>query len=385
MAISVEIPPPTQVDRARITPPYAPPPAARPESGAPAHMPQLDGLRCVAVLLVILAHAGPAWATRFGTWGVGVYGVWLFFVLSAFLITGILLRVRDSAVPLGSALRTFYVRRFLRIFPAYYGVIAAARLLDLPFTPRVLLAHLLYLSNTPLAAQGPAALGHFWSLAVEEQFYLVWPLLVLLAPARRLPRIFLWAVVIGLATRGGLLLAGSTVREAQPHMPSNLDSLGVGALLAWHWHVAPHALELRRRWLRIALSVALILMTVTLVLSVTGRRSPALGMIESTSAALAGVWLVDRCARGTRDWFGGMLLWRPVAYVGTISYGVYLVQTPIRWMLGEALDRQGVRDGSIALFFAVAALSGVVAAASWHLYEGPINALKRRFPYPERL
>ena len=382
MATSLEIRPRTRVVRDRRTPPYTPPQPTRPESRAPVHLPQLDGLRCLAVLLVIWAHAGPAWATRFGTWGVGVYGVWLFFVLSAFLITGILLRVRESDAPIGVALRAFYARRFLRIFPAYYAVIAVARLLDFPFTPKVLLAHLLYLSNTPLAAQGPSALGHFWSLAVEEQFYLVWPLLVLLAPSRRLPRIFIWAVIVGLATRAGLLLSGMTVREAQPHMFSNLDSLGLGALLAWHWHVAPRAVDVRQRWLRASLMIGMTLMAVTLVVSVMGRRSPVLGMVESTSAALVSVWLVDRCARGARGALGDVLTWRPVAYVGTISYGVYLLQTPIRWMLGEALQRPGVHDGSTALFLGVAALSILIASVSWRFYEGPINALKRRYPYP---
>jgi peptidoglycan/LPS O-acetylase OafA/YrhL len=379
MAITLD-PGPTphklEIDRAaRYTP--------RHDAHGAVHMPQLDGLRCLAVLLVIWAHAGPAWATRFGSWGVGVYGVWLFFVLSGFLITGILLRLRESRAPLGRSLRAFYARRFLRIFPAYYAVIAAARLLEFPFTPTVLYAHLLYLSNTSLAAGGPAALGHFWSLAVEEQFYLGWPLIVLLAPKRVLPRLFRWAVVAALVTRAALLLSGAMASEAQPHMLSNLDSLGLGALLAWHWHTAPHARESRRHWLRVALASGLTLMAVTLVLSIMGRRPPALGMIESTSAALVSVWLVDRCACGEQGRLGALLTWRPIGYVGTISYAVYLVQTPVRSRLGELLHRESLRDGSTLMFLEVVAFSITIAALSWRFYEGPINALKRRFPYPE--
>jgi peptidoglycan/LPS O-acetylase OafA/YrhL len=106
-------------------------------------------------------------------------------------------------------------------------------------------------------------------------------------------------------------------------------------------------------------------------------------MIESTSAALVSVWLVDRCARGASGMMGAILTWRPVAYVGTISYCVYLVQTPIRSILGELLHRDGLRDGSTVMFLEVAAMSIAIATLSWQFYEGPINRWKRRFPYPE--
>ena len=138
------------------------------------HMPQLDSLRAVAVAAVIVHHYIP------GGWGPGAdIGVKLFFTLSGFLITGLLMRSRraciDGRQTLRGAIGRFYTRRFLRIFPLYYLVIAIALVAGIPPTRDILGSLLSYTLNIHMARQGwyEANFAHFWSLAVEEQFYLV--------------------------------------------------------------------------------------------------------------------------------------------------------------------------------------------------------------------
>ncbi|HVG26286.1 MAG TPA: acyltransferase, partial [Acidobacteriaceae bacterium] len=164
-----------------------------PAEGSPyaRHIPALDGVRGLALLGVVASHVFPGTPQGPVTFAVrqafafGATGVDLFFALSGFLITGILL----DSLPDPGFFRKFYARRALRIFPLYYGVLAiyalGALLLGMRYSHE-LVSLALYLQNTALVAPpmyaypGPSALplAHFWSLAIEEQFYLVWPLVV---------------------------------------------------------------------------------------------------------------------------------------------------------------------------------------------------------------
>ncbi len=147
----------------------------------------LDGLRALAVLAVVLEHFGPVHLAELVH--PGRLGVRLFFVLSGFLITGILLEARAAGGPAatGSILRAFFVRRALRLLPLFYVVLA----ISCVFSPSVRegwLWHATYQTNHYIAILGgwPTAFAHAWSLAVEEQFYLVWPWIILLLPLRAL-------------------------------------------------------------------------------------------------------------------------------------------------------------------------------------------------------
>ncbi|RUX02716.1 acyltransferase, partial [Mesorhizobium sp. M2A.F.Ca.ET.037.01.1.1] len=161
---------------------------------------QLDALRGVAVTLVLYSHFLAPGGSSF----VGHLGVRLFFVLSGFLITRLLLDARDtSAFASGPALRSFYARRMLRIFPPYFAVLALAWFASEQSRPS-LAWHALYLSNFWYARQNdwtPWLLCHFWSLSIEEQFYLAWPLIVLLAPRRRIEAIAIGVIAFSLAYR----------------------------------------------------------------------------------------------------------------------------------------------------------------------------------------
>lgn len=216
------------------------------------HLPALDGLRGVAILLVLVCHTlqFDVALSPFGTLRSFLanllissgFGVQLFFVLSGFLITGILLDEKQSP----NYFKNFFGRRILRIFPLYYGVIFASwAFLWLSASPHAELFCkrlpwlLTYTQNLLIAKHndwsfifGELSLGHFWSLAVEEQFYLLWPFLVLRSSQETLKRLCWVAIPVALALRCIFTYGYENILGAFVFMPCQLDSLSVGALLA---------------------------------------------------------------------------------------------------------------------------------------------------------
>jgi peptidoglycan/LPS O-acetylase OafA/YrhL len=361
----------------------------------PPRMAQLDGLRGVAVLWVVWSHAGIPLSFQFGAAGYGVYGVWVFFTLSAFLITGILLELRDRGAPLGGSLRSFYARRALRIAPAYYAVLLVLFVADVPRLDGYRGALLLFTTNWFLPfCPYSSTFAHFWSLAVEEQFYVVWPLLLFLVPAKRLQWVFLVAVCIAVISKV-VLQARAFDEHAVPFLTTScLDTLGLGAVLAWHRHERPTHARARRRVLRCGLAFGLFWLSIVALFSFNEFRIKVFGYQEALAVGCIAVWLIDRAASDVAGVQRSILTWRPLAFVGTVSYAIYLVHTPILWLVtGGRVDwymdkhplgaiapwRGNVRD-----FVIVAGLSIAMAAFSWRYIEGPLNALKRLAPYPTR-
>ena len=351
--------------------------------------PQLDALRAFAVLGVLLAHTMPWTQDAFDA---GSAGVRLFFVLSGFLITGILLRARAQAAAAGAGrgqvLRAFYARRFLRIFPPYYGVLALALLLGLPQVRETLAWHLAYLSNFFAATHGwpQPYLGHLWSLSVEEQFYLVWPAVILFTPRRWLPAALVGTVCVGPPARLVFTaLVGDPIRGGTVPLTC-LDSLGLGALLALAHQSGPGArARLRRACFGAGAALFLAVLGASLLKVGAGFRVAG----KELAFALLFTWLVDRADAG----FGGparrLLEWRPLVYAGGISYGIYLYHEflpPLLHRLDPWLPaalRFPAGHGPVRLLY-VAAATLPVAALSWHLFEKPLNGLKGRFPYVPR-
>jgi len=306
----------------------------------------------------------------------GLAGVFTFFVLSGFLITGILLRLREESPTVRGASR-FYVRRALRIFPLYYGVLTLGVLIGLPGVQNHLLWHLGYASNLGrgILRDGFGAVGHFWSLAVEEQFYLFWPWAVLFLPQRWLAPTILAGVVSGVLSRTVLILLTGE-NEPTDHFiwlnitTSALDQLGLGALLAYCRHYG-WGLRPLRRWSMLGAVFCLPILVVS--------PSAKLGVpvvdygLGWFVAGLGFLWLVDRAADGRTPFLG----WPPARYIGKISYGLYVLHHPIMWFAGPVVGG----EPSVPRFFVLSALSIGLAALSWHLFEAPINALKHRVPY----
>lgn len=348
------------------------------------YLPQLDGLRALAVSAVVLQHYGVV------PWGASA-GVHLFFVLSGFLITGILLASRQAVehgnIGRGAELRHFYIRRTLRIFPLYYLVILVALAVNAAYAREYAPWLLTYTINLKMAAQGWYLdhFAHFWSLAVEEQFYLVWPWLILLLPRRALIPAALGMIAIGPLFRLYHVLAwnywGSTASGLPTVIatPTALDSLGVGALLAMLSR-DPTMRDKLRRSMRVV--VPLLGLAAAVVLTLWLNHSWEL-ICYDTVAAVVFAWLIYGAARGFHGLPGYLLGASPVVFVGKISYGIYVYHELVPPVARFIALRLGLTlpEGVWGRFLVNAPLTLLVATLSWYALERPINSLKRHFRY----
>ena len=367
--------------------PRGPAPAAVPRR-ALTYMAQLDGLRALAVLAVLWTHYLPQEYWLFGVYW-GGYGVRLFFVLSGFLITTILLHGRRS-VHQGQqrwsvVLRHFYYRRFLRLCPLYYATLAVTALLNIAPVRETLAWHLPYLSNVYFALRGAfhGPVAHLWSLAVEEQFYLVWPWLIFFVPERWLLSTF--CLCIGAAPLFRLLgtLVGVSPVALWVLTPSFLDMLCLGALLAYLRtpQAAPSGTEKTIRTIFLVTGVPL---TVVCQLAPhIGANSGSVALVGDTAKGLVFAWLVATAAEGFTGVVGKMLASPPLVYLGKISYGIYLLHPFMSAMALTILHAWGLANAPSDLALAVVATVAtlLVATASWQVFEKPLNDLKRFFPY----
>jgi peptidoglycan/LPS O-acetylase OafA/YrhL len=357
------------------------------------HWPQLDGVRALAIVAVLVWHffSERQLIDRLVHWG--RLGVVLFFVLSGFLITGILLRARDAtargSLPRRAALGAFYARRALRIFPIYYLAIAVGWAVGYDAITRYLGWHLTYTSNLAWAYFGADLTGaaHLWSLCVEEQFYLMWPCLVLLVPARRLRLVAIGLIAASVGYKFFGTLAGWGLEATKIVLFGCLDALGCGALLAIAWHERGPADPALRRGVRVAVAVGLPLLVAAQALRFLYGEAFRQGVVYATvsdiaaSAAFAG--LVYAAARGIGGVFGRLLDAAPVRFIGKISYGLYLYHfflLPILPRVFRALGVAPLRPG-FGRFVVYSAISIAIASVSWFAVEKPINDLKRYFPY----
>jgi len=355
-------------------------------------MPELDGLRACAFLAVAWSHWMPH--HQFGLpWGSGVQ---LFFVLSGFLITGILLESRKQCETpggpgKGEALRVFYARRCLRIFPLFYLVLAGALLLNIAPIRETWGWHAAYASNFLFAVHRDAVYGnpflHFWSLAVEEQFYMVWPGLVLFLAPRTLKK-----AIIGLIVAAPLFRIAMAVAFPEWHRVNYLplscvDSLGVGALLALiSARPELHAAGVESVANRLAVwGLAGGFGTVMAILLY--QRTPRLESIGHTCLVLFFGWVVFRASRGFGGIEGKILGWEPLRYLGKISYGLYIFHHFFTYVTFQSFfARLGVppewAGSELVLLLPRAACTLAAAVVSWHFFEAPLNGLKNRFVLP---
>lgn len=377
MTVSHGTSPRTAPQGTRTAHPHRAPAPSHLRTSAPTslpYLPQLDGLRTVAVAAVAWSHWERPY--QFGVpFGAGVH---LFYVLSGFLITTILLQARD-ATDRSAAIGVFYARRALRIFPAFYLTLALAWWADVAPVRDTLWWHALYASNVQivLTQEWPGAISHFWSLAVEEQFYLVWPWLIVFAPRRMLVPAVAAAIACSPMFRAWLAMLGYRETLLGVLTPGSLDSLGVGALLA----LASRDPRVLGGWFaggrlnRLA-AIAGAGWIALLVREASGHALPLPAMaIKQTLQAVAFGWIVVSAARGFTGITGRILSAGPVVYVGQISYGVYLAHG----FAGAMLAAAGVSSAAIPEPWRFLALSGVTlgtAAVSWHLVERPIKGYK---------
>lgn len=326
----------------------------------------------------------------------GYLGVDLFFVLSGFLITGILIDSRTSP----KFFRVFYMRRALRIFPLYYGLLAISWLTVVFITPEdkpVLTGHdsmawfWLYASNIGMAIKGQwlasptwVGLGHFWSLAVEEQFYLVWPFVVFFTPTKYLK----WFCVV-LVLASPFIFMGLTemMGDVATYVStlSRLGVLAVGGWLAIIWRESGSWEILQRFLVPVALASGLLLLLERSFLPILSSAEPSLVLIlgaASVGLAASGGGGAMLCA-----FFSSATL----RWLGKYSYGIYVYHHALKpvWIRfiweGWITPWLGSGWAGTLCYTAVAtAASLILAWISWKIFEAPILSLKKRFDYKSR-
>jgi peptidoglycan/LPS O-acetylase OafA/YrhL len=339
--------------------------------------------------MVIVTH----WAPRASTfWFNGGFGVKLFFVTSGFLITGILLDARDKAERSGcertAVLKSFYIRRFLRIFPLFYATLALTYCLGVPTVREFIWWLIAYLGNVLLALRGAwlDGIAHFWSLAVEEQFYWVWPVLILFTPRRLLLPLVASAIVFAQLFRLVLFLKGINDITVGVLPFASLDTLGLGAMLALLWQGREGKFGRTALAILGVASVAGCIGFFVLHIASWLQLVPAycswIMTVTDALTAFGAVWLA---ARGLRGPIGWLMNCAPLVYLGRVSYGIYILHPFMPGIVVKVfrlVRLPGVaRLGPVFLLALNLAALIAVCSLSWHFFEKKINNLKRFFPY----
>jgi peptidoglycan/LPS O-acetylase OafA/YrhL len=362
----------------------------------------LDGLRGVAVLLVLLAHGSQDLLPKTFAFNGGWLGVTVFFVLSGFLITHLLLeeRARTGRISLAN----FYARRALRIWPLYFMVLGAYAFVlplfdqstfnsiyvsaDNPDFGRYrdsLLAYPFFLQNY-LVDHSDVGLGLrvFWSLAVEEHFYLLWPLLVVVLSGRWLVSALVSIATATFGLRALTIIGVLPEYQNVEHMTHTaLDGLAAGCLIACLYHLRPEALKAlsARRWPYL-LGWALLFFLVWVGLQ-RMPLSPALPGSEYyriTLGTIAATVLVAYVV-GREDSSHPILRSRPFTYFGKVSYGMYVLHTIVLGYIASLAAEMVLPYGMGNILAMIVYLATVVAVAglSFKFFEAPILRVKARF------
>jgi peptidoglycan/LPS O-acetylase OafA/YrhL len=361
------------------------------------YYPQLDSLRAIAVILVLLSHyyVGGPW---------GDFGVRLFFVLSGFLITSIICTHRENMAETGFSpilvAKNFYIRRSLRLFPIYY--IALLIFVALEFSSKKQYSsifndwpfHFFYLTNVLVFLRGEwvGPLSPYWSLSVEEQFYLIWFWLILLFPRKILPYAIVLTIFLAPIFRLSAFLLGFN-SYSDFLLPACLDMLASGSLLA----VVTHDYY-RRQFLNIILwckaNSGIIMIT-------TGAGSVVLLMISygldkeslpkrlgvNIVSSFVFVIIVYICHQGVGGWFGKLLSSNWLVQIGKFSYGIYIYHMLVFSIFVDYFDSlvmgssitQGTTYYGLIRFLALTFVTLLVSYCSWIYIETPILRLKNRF------
>ena len=361
---------------------------ARSERNLPAHVVGLDGVRGVAVLLVFISHfhwilSPDPFLTKVTPWHfinrtfeAGFMGVDIFFVLSGFLITSLLMK--DRSTNQKNLFKRFYRRRALRLLPALYALLIAdffvSRWENFPgdIQWRTTWHAILFLNNWNIVnnfGEAQNDLGHLWSLGIEEQFYLIWPLTIWLLAKLKIPSkmmipLILFASLVVMVHRTSLWNDGTSWIILYIRTDTRLDSLLIGAMFAYvyrHFQVPSKILN----------SVATLSFLGLVYIKYVLDKSPFIFEMGWTIIALLAGFIILSVAEGA-FFIQKVFTWRPLTMIGKVSYGLYLWHMPIFVLFGRH-----VTSGSRPLRLLIAIiLACVVTSLSWFFIEKPFLNLK---------
>ena len=361
------------------------------------HIIQLDGIRFIAVALVLIDHL----FAGVNIIPFGPLGVTIFFVLSGFLISRILLKSKEKYISEPSGfkkyLRKFLIRRTIRIFPVYYLTLAILYIVNEPPVREKFAWLALYGTNIYIAVNQHwmGTVDHFWSLAVEEQVYLFFPFLIFFVPRKNL--LFLLGVmgVLSVALRFYFHYTGKEWFVSYVTMPACLDSFALGALMAWLQLYRKDIFEklFSKTW------PVILGLLCWILLHYWSKNSGQLYNVANVVwdrlvSSVFCFFLIGKAVMGFKGLAGSFLENRVSVYLGKISYGIYLYHNFVYNHFHSGPNHPTVRlfnkiyqyipdlRGSVPFEASlVVALTILVASVSWFLFEKPINALKDKYAY----
>jgi peptidoglycan/LPS O-acetylase OafA/YrhL len=358
------------------------------------YMVQLDGLRAIAVLGVLVSHFLPENLPINSIFQPGSLGVRLFFVLSGFLITGILLKCKNTIDETGQSslftIKRFYIRRFLRIFPIYYLILFIVALVNLESVRDAFFWHFTYTSNIYFQIKGAWDIGtaHFWTLCIEEQFYLIWPFIIIFISKQKLPILLIVSLLLGPLFRALCLMIALNNISTMGNLLTLawVDSLSLGAVLAYLTYEEEKLSHFKKTfcdfcfWVGIPLFVTLHILRIFHPILIFDR------IFATTIISLVFTWIIARAAKGFNGMVGSILEQNVIVYFGKISYGIYVYHLFIPWINKYLFDYFNIPfPKSIYIQFVINIVNTlIVAIVSYHLIEHPINGWKKYFEYTKK-
>lgn len=362
---------------------------------------QLDGIRFLAIFLVLVDH----WFAEKIFVPLGILGVTMFFVLSGFLITRILIlaKVKDGETKRNHwfSIKQFMIRRSIRIFPIYFLSIFVLYILDVPPVRDTIIWCLTYSTNIYIALNETwlGTIDHLWSLAVEEQYYLLFPYLILFLPSKNHKAVLYLMILSSVLLRIYLYMNGNDWMVQYVLMPTCLDCFGLGGLLAyWHTNEKEGFFDklINPKWIISSATFLILFMIVIRWIQVEYNSTHHFGnlVVERFVYSLFCFFLIAGAVSGYKGILKVILENKFVIYLGKISYGLYLYHnfvfnfyhtksdSPVLKVLSKIQNYFTSITSSIffeATYYFI--ITFILATASWYLIEKPANKLKKYFSY----
>jgi peptidoglycan/LPS O-acetylase OafA/YrhL len=342
---------------------------------------EYDSLRAIAVIFVIISHSFPN-SSIIHKMPFGFIGVSFFFVLSGKLITSILLNAKSSKNTLSNNLKTFYVRRTIRIFPAYYLFLGTCLFLGSIDMKEHYLYFLSYTQNILFfkTANYAGMLSPTWTLAVEEQFYLIWPLFILLIRKKYLKKAIIACIIISPLFRVFAILLAQKYNQSSALnlalMPSNLICLCIGGLLSLL--ESEESVLLTFIYNKFVPFVALI---ISLPIIHFTKNGFLVSIMQQVLISILSVWTLYSIS-ANKDYFLNKVLKNKITtYLGKISYGMYLYHTIASVLIFKLFGYSFDSKSDIRLFTYNLLSTITVSSISWFLFEKSINSFKKYISY----